>query len=350
MLDLLLSVALVAPPPAPAAAFTPAEIARLDTKALYIEHCAKCHGETGDGKGTADLDRPARSFLDGGYSYGNTRKAVLRSVTYGIPGTPMPAFAETLGEEERTALADFVIAMGPKGTVVEPGASQITIGDKPRVVHGMMPAIPGGPAREPRSLVVGFPNGTTLRYAKTRGTLDAVYVGEFLDRRDWGGRGGAPLKPLGALTWKRGKEFGGADQCTDADGKGLRRSIRGAHVTGQDVRLDFTLTNADGERVGGGQEFLTFVEVEGIPVGMRTIVSSGRAGAPVGYPAAEGDAIGTLELRGELAAEVRRAGEGVLVLDFVAFKGVRTLIHASDWTDALAAEVLESLTSRKEGN
>ena len=145
MLDLLLSAALVTPLPAPAAALAPFETARLDTAALYAEHCATCHGSNGDGKGTADLDRPARSFLDGGYSYGNTRKAVLRSVTYGIPGTPMPAFAETLGEEERTALADFVIAMGPKGTVVEPGASQIAVEDVPRVVHGMMPAIPGGP-------------------------------------------------------------------------------------------------------------------------------------------------------------------------------------------------------------
>ena len=98
MLDLLLSAALVA-------RFRhrrgpdPLESARFDTAALYAQHCASCHSANGDSKGTADLDRPARSFLDGSYSYGNTRKAVLRSVTYGIPGTPMPAFAETLGEE-----------------------------------------------------------------------------------------------------------------------------------------------------------------------------------------------------------------------------------------------------------
>ncbi len=350
MLDLLLSAALVAPPPAPAPTITSLELPRVDAAALYAEHCATCHGANGDGKGTAELDRPARSFLDGGYSYGNTRKAVLRSVTYGIPGTPMPAFAETLAEEERTALADFVIAMGPKGTVVEPGASQITVGDEPRVVHGMMPAIPGGPAREPRSLVVGFPNGTTLRYARTRGTLDAAYVGQFLDRRDWGGRGGSPLEPLGTLTWKRGEDFANADQCTSADGKLLARSIRGAHVIGQNVRLDFTMKDADGQRVGGGQEFLGFLEVDGIPVGMRTIVSSGRAGAPVGYPVAPGDPIGTLEVNGEVAAEVRRAGDGVLVLDFRAARGVRALVHAAEWTDALAEAVLASLTTKKEGN
>ena len=55
------------------AALSSVETARLDTAALYAEHCATCHGSNGDGKGTADLDRPARSFLDGGYSYGNTQ-------------------------------------------------------------------------------------------------------------------------------------------------------------------------------------------------------------------------------------------------------------------------------------
>ena len=37
-----------------------------DAKALYMEHCARCHGETGDGKGSETLERPARSFLLGG--------------------------------------------------------------------------------------------------------------------------------------------------------------------------------------------------------------------------------------------------------------------------------------------
>ena len=116
------------------------------------------------------------------------------------------------------------------------------------------------------------------------------------------------------------------------------------------MRLDFTLTDADGQRVGGGQEFLGFVEVNGIPVGMRTIVSVGRADAPVGYPDAAGDPIGTLEVNGDVASVVRRAGDGVLVLDFTAARGVRALIHASEWTDALADAVLTSLTTKKEGN
>ena len=32
----------------------------------FVELCAPCHGVLGDGKGTTELDRPARSFADGG--------------------------------------------------------------------------------------------------------------------------------------------------------------------------------------------------------------------------------------------------------------------------------------------
>ena len=45
-----------------------------------------------------------------------------------------------------------------------------------------------------------------------------------------------------------------------------------------------------------------------------------------------------------------RAGDGVLVLDFRAARGVQTLIHASEWTEALAEAVLASLLQKKEGN
>ena len=71
-----------------------------DARALFLQHCASCHGETGDGKGTAELDRPARSFRDGGFSHGNTSEAIFRTLTFGIPGTPMPAAPSVLTEAE----------------------------------------------------------------------------------------------------------------------------------------------------------------------------------------------------------------------------------------------------------
>ena len=57
---------------------------------LYELHCAQCHGEKGDGDGVTELERPARSFVEGGYIYGNTIAAVTRTLRRGIPGSAMP--------------------------------------------------------------------------------------------------------------------------------------------------------------------------------------------------------------------------------------------------------------------
>lgn len=343
MLSTLLAAALVAAPADPSVPLP--QDTPIDAAALYKVHCASCHGETGDGKGTADLDRPARSFLDGGYSYGNTRTAVLRSVTYGIPGTPMPAFAESLKEDERAALAEFVIGLGPKGTIVEPGTSVLRVGDRPRIVTAMLPAIPGGPAQAPRGLVVGFPNGSTFGYAKSTGELHAVWVGEFLDRRDWGGRGGAPVQPLGARVWTRKDGFGDADQFARKGGARLTRHMVGARLMGDAVRIDFRLEDADGVPLGGGQEFLTFLEVEGVPVAMRTLVATGRADAPVAALPLDVEPVARLAEGTDREAHVRPAGEGVHALDFPALPGVRALVHSTGWSDALEAAVTLSLTT-----
>ena len=59
---------------------------------------------SGDGQGTTKLDRPARSFKDGGFSFGNTKEALSKTIAYGIPGSQMPAFEAALKPEERALL------------------------------------------------------------------------------------------------------------------------------------------------------------------------------------------------------------------------------------------------------
>lgn len=305
----------------------------VDAKALFLEHCASCHGETGDGKGTADLDRPARSFLDGGYSYGNTQAAVERSVRHGIPGTPMPAFAETLTAEQITAVADHVIALGPEGTIVEPGASVMTVGERPAIVHGMLPALEQGGRREPRSLVVGFPNGTTFAYAKNTAELRAVFVGDFLDRRDWRDRGGSPLEPLGTKVWGGDETTTAAAGFVDADGNALTRKISAATVTADDsVRLDFELLDADGEDIGGGEEYLGFLDVGGVPTAMRAIIATGTPGAKLAP--LDGDPVGAVAL-GDASVDVYPSGPGVFALDLPIDEAVRVFVHAPEWSEAL---------------
>lgn len=166
---------------------------------LFMTHCAACHGEKGDGQGTTELERPARSFLDGGFSYGNTQAAILRTLSYGIPGTPMPAFDVALTEEQRKLLADFVISLGPPGTIVDPAQTELTVSDRALLARGLLPPIHPSADKQPRGLLIGLPSGTTFEYRTDDVRLLGVRSGRFVDRMDWTGRGGAPLKPLGRV-------------------------------------------------------------------------------------------------------------------------------------------------------
>ncbi|HEV8113269.1 MAG TPA: c-type cytochrome [Planctomycetota bacterium] len=179
--------------------------AAQDGRALFLQHCASCHGETGDGHGTATLDRAARSFKEGGFSYGNTQDAVVRTITFGIPGTPMPAAPAVLNEADRNALASYVLALGPVTTEAGTAESRLDVTDRPRIARGKLdPIVEGAPAR-PRGLCVGTTDGFTFEYRTDDVRLLGVRQGAFVDRADWRGRGGDALKPLGTLLLVAGR-------------------------------------------------------------------------------------------------------------------------------------------------
>ncbi|QDV09351.1 Cytochrome c6 [Planctomycetes bacterium Poly30] len=343
---------LMAPGGPVASPWSPPELAS-DARSLYMANCASCHGETGDGKGTADLDRPARSFLDGGYSYGNTEKAVVRSIVHGIPGTPMPAFGETLAEDQIQALANYVIALGPPGTVVAPGSSVLSVGERPLVVHGMMPALAEGGRREPRSLVVGFPNGTTFQYRAQTGELQAIRQGDFLDRRDWGGRGGTELQPLGQVTWKPEPIEGGSNgQFNAMNGDTpLRRSFKGSRVADNQVWLNFDLVDADGKDVGGGQEFITFLMVDGVPVAMRSCLANGSAKG-LRIDVSGGEPVTELTFPDSDPAvptfTVTRPCPGLFAMTFE--NGTPVFVHAAEWTESLESAIRADITGATRGD
>src|SRR5262245_49793712 len=58
----------------PAATAAPKAPVEADPVAvgLFARNCATCHGIDGSGQGPSVLDRPARNFKDGGFSFGNT--------------------------------------------------------------------------------------------------------------------------------------------------------------------------------------------------------------------------------------------------------------------------------------
>ncbi len=78
-------------------------------KALYATACAACHGEAGDGKGRAapGLEPPPASFHDAERMDGLTPYKAYNTLTFGITGTAMPAYA-SLDEDDRWALAFFL--------------------------------------------------------------------------------------------------------------------------------------------------------------------------------------------------------------------------------------------------
>ncbi len=165
---------------------------------LFLVNCASCHGERGDGEGVTDLDRKARSFKEGGFSYGNTPGTLRRTISSGIPGTPMPGFGGALKEKQIADLAMYVLELGP-GLPPEPNNTELVVGERPLVVRGMLPPIAEGALAHPRGLLIGRPDGFSFEYRADDVRLLGVRQGRFVDRTDWIGRGGTALKPLGKV-------------------------------------------------------------------------------------------------------------------------------------------------------
>jgi cytochrome c oxidase cbb3-type subunit 2 len=109
-------------PEAPLVATAPAPGAELVTRGreLYAAaKCWECHGEHGRGDGPSagqlkdDLDRPIRpTDLTRGQLKGGTHVSdVFRTMTNGLDGTPMPSFADTMGDDERWAISYYVLSL-----------------------------------------------------------------------------------------------------------------------------------------------------------------------------------------------------------------------------------------------
>ena len=77
---------------------------------LYRAHCAVCHGPEGRGDGPASpslVPRPA----DLRRTRRMTDALLFTRVTEGLPGTAMPAFEDTLTDEERWHVVNYLRAL-----------------------------------------------------------------------------------------------------------------------------------------------------------------------------------------------------------------------------------------------
>lgn len=89
-------------------------------KSLYDRYCMVCHGEKGDGKGSAArfLFPKPRDLTLGLYRVRSTSTGeppadadIIGTLTNGMPGSAMPAFSE-LSEEEKTAIMEYIKELG----------------------------------------------------------------------------------------------------------------------------------------------------------------------------------------------------------------------------------------------
>jgi mono/diheme cytochrome c family protein len=84
-------------------------------RVLYATACAVCHGDAGDGVGSATnlIDSwghasPARDLRLPYIRSGRSLEDIYRVLATGIDGTPMPSFAESTTEEQRWELVAFI--------------------------------------------------------------------------------------------------------------------------------------------------------------------------------------------------------------------------------------------------
>jgi cytochrome c553 len=227
---------------------SPAFAQGKSARELYIANCASCHGEKGDGEGTASLERRARSFVDGGFSYGNTPKAVKRTIVTGIPGTPMPAWGGAFSEEQIDQLADYVIELGP-GLPPPPANTEMVVGSRPLVVRGMLPPISSEAESLSRGLLVGLPDGFTFEFRTDDLRLLGMRQGRFVNRTDWIGRGGTALEPLGPVVLLEKEGAPPATFIVRVDGRqqDLHSRLRGTVIARGEVWIQSQLLDAKGQ-------------------------------------------------------------------------------------------------------
>ena len=93
-------------------------------RSLYAARCATCHGPDGRGDGPAGkaMDPPPTDFHDRDRMERRSAYSLYSSITLGVQGTPMAAFAE-LTEDQRWGLAFHVAGLGDADAVRRHGAA-----------------------------------------------------------------------------------------------------------------------------------------------------------------------------------------------------------------------------------
>jgi mono/diheme cytochrome c family protein len=82
-------------------------------RTLFLEHCALCHGERGDGRGVRreGLRRSPRDFTNAAWRRSTSPRRVFYVIREGMPGTSMPSW-RALSEQDAWDMTAYVLSLG----------------------------------------------------------------------------------------------------------------------------------------------------------------------------------------------------------------------------------------------
>jgi mono/diheme cytochrome c family protein len=108
--------------------------AEANAAGLYLKNCSICHGDKGDAQTRArsGMTPKPRDFTTSESAMELTRERMIKSVTYGRPGTAMVGHKGRLSEDQITALVDYIRANFMRmPAVTEGGATEaVSLGEK----------------------------------------------------------------------------------------------------------------------------------------------------------------------------------------------------------------------------
>jgi mono/diheme cytochrome c family protein len=135
-------------------------------KAIYEQRCVQCHGIDGRGEGAAApvlMPRP-RDFAAAQFKLRTTETGglptdddLIRTITYGVPGTSMPGWQKFLSTADIAAVATYIKTFSPRFAA-----------ERPQSIPTVAASVPG--ASTPQTVAAGKAVYEKLRCAACHGT------------------------------------------------------------------------------------------------------------------------------------------------------------------------------------
>jgi cytochrome c oxidase cbb3-type subunit 2 len=149
-----------------ASAQTPSTAGSASGKAIYEQHCVQCHGLDGRGNGAAApvlVPRP-RDFAAAQFKLRTTESGslptdddLIRTITYGVPGTSMPGWQKFLSTADIDAVANYIKTFSPRFAA-----------ERPQSIPAVAASVPGAPTAN--TVAAGKAVYEKLRCAACHGT------------------------------------------------------------------------------------------------------------------------------------------------------------------------------------